>query len=320
MDEERRRILRMLSEGSITVEECEELLKALSERRTEKVVQEVEAAQGERPVWPYVLLVALAAVGVVLWLGVGGLFAARSLSRRTWGFPLPLPFPMFMFGGLVGMAALVLWIWMLIDCIARLPCDFRLLFTSRHEYDKWIWIAAILLTNWVGALVYLVVIRQHARAGAAGVAPQPSVPEALSEEPFTPSPRARSILWFFVIGVVLALGAAVAGALLWQHPWMGQFAMPVRVPFLLGFGLPVAFIVMAVWLGIFWLWMLIDCLGRDHREFGTLITTDNSADKILWLLLILFTTVIGAIAYHIVIRRRPRPTSAPALSGTGGRG
>lgn len=49
MDEERRRILRMLAEGSISVEECEELLKALSERRTEKVVREVEAVRGERP-------------------------------------------------------------------------------------------------------------------------------------------------------------------------------------------------------------------------------------------------------------------------------
>ena len=318
MDEERRRILRMLSEGSITVAECEELLKALSERRTEKVVQEVEAARGERPVWPYVLLVALAAVGVVLWLGVGWLFAARSLSRWTWGFHLPFSFPRF--GGLVGMAALVLWIWMLIDCIARLPCDFRLLFTSRHEYDKWIWIAAIVLTNWVGALVYLIVIRQHGRARAAGVAPAPGAADAASEEPFTPSPRARSVIPFFVIGFLLALAAAVAGALLWQHPWMGEFAMPVRVPFLLGFGLPVAFTVMAVWLTVFWVWMLIDCLARDHREFGTLITTDNSADKILWLLLVLFTFAIGALAYHVAVRRRVRPTTATALSGTGGRG
>lgn len=320
MDEERRRILRMLSEGSITVEECEELLKALSERRTEKVVQEVEAARGERPVWPYVLLVALAAVGVVLWLGVGGLFAARSLSRWTWGFNLAFPF--LMFGGLINMAALVLWIWMLIDCITRLPCDFRLLFTSRHEYDKWIWIAAIVLTNWVGALVYLVVIRQHGRARAAGVPPQPpSVPDAASGEPFTPSPRARSIIWFFLIGFLLGMCGAVAAplllfpkpALLFSHPH--EFWVPMAGPGLIAF-----LTIMALWLAVFWVWMLIDCLARDHREFGTLITSDSSMDKILWLLLILFTFVIGALAYHVAVRRRPRPTTATAVSGAGGGG
>ena len=55
---------------------------------------------------------------------------------------------------------------------------------------------------------------------------------------------------------------------------------------------------------IFWIWMLIDCLARDYREFGTLITSNKSADKLLWILLILILPIIGAIAYHISIRRR----------------
>ncbi len=58
---------------------------------------------------------------------------------------------------------------------------------------------------------------------------------------------------------------------------------------------------------IFWIWMLIDCLARDYREFGTLITSNKSADKLLWFLLILFLPLIGAIAYHIAVRRRPVP-------------
>ena len=53
--------------------------------------------------------------------------------------------------------------------------------------------------------------------------------------------------------------------------------------------------------------MLIDCLARDYREFGTLITSNKSADKLLWFLLILFLPLIGAIAYHIAVRRRPVP-------------
>ncbi len=57
---------------------------------------------------------------------------------------------------------------------------------------------------------------------------------------------------------------------------------------------------------IFWIWMLIDCLARDYREFGTLITSNKSADRLVWFLLILFTFIIGALAYHISIRRRPR--------------
>jgi len=51
--------------------------------------------------------------------------------------------------------------------------------------------------------------------------------------------------------------------------------------------------------------MLIDCLARDYREFGTLVTSDKSADKLVWILLILFLPLIGAIAYHISVRRRP---------------
>ena len=55
---------------------------------------------------------------------------------------------------------------------------------------------------------------------------------------------------------------------------------------------------------IFWIWMLIDCLARDYREFGTLVSSDKSADKLLWILLILILPIIGAIAYHISVRRR----------------
>lgn len=330
MDEERRRILRMLAEGSISVEECEELLKALSERRTEKVAREVESVQGDRPVWPYILLVGLAVVGVVMWVGLGSLFAYRHGPPSSWVGPWAFPgnivrgfrfgFPLIVFGGLMKTAALVFWIWMLVECIARLPCDFRLLFTSRHEYDKWIWIAVIVVTNWVGALAYLVLIRQEARARAGGVAPQVPPPE----EPFTPSPRARSVFPFFLIGCIIAMCGVVAVSLLIWHPWTNRplevFSGPhgAWVP-TLGLGLIVPFIVIVIWLGIFWVWMLIDCLARDHREFGTLITSDKSIDKILWLLLILFMSVIGAFAYHIAVRRRPRPTPAAVVKADVGR-
>ncbi len=68
--------------------------------------------------------------------------------------------------------------------------------------------------------------------------------------------------------------------------------------------IPVAIIILLAL--IFWIWMLIDCLTRDYREFGTLIRSNKSADRLVWFLLILFTFIIGGIAYHISIRRRPR--------------
>jgi len=288
MDEERKRILGMLSEGSISVEECEELLKALTERRTEKVTREVKAVETERPTWPYVLLIVLAVVGVVMWLGISSLFGGSLLRRFHFGSPFL--FPLFAVGGLMRMAALALWIWMLVDCIARMPHDFRLLFTSKHEYDKWIWLGVIVVANWVGALVYLIVIRQYSRGRVAGVVPQAKTAEAPPPEPFTPSRRARSVIPFFLIGLIL----------------VGLSALVLRPP------TPALHVgILIVWLAIFWLWMLIDCLARDPREFGTLITSDKSVDKIVWLLLILFTSVIGAFAYHIAVRRRPRaPTAA----------
>ena len=82
-------------------------------------------------------------------------------------------------------------------------------------------------------------------------------------------------------------------------PWLG--------PKLIAFGsiFVVSLLVLLIAATLFWLWMLIDCLARDYREFGTLVTSDKSADKLVWVLLILFLPVIGAIAYHISVRRRP---------------
>jgi len=49
---------------------------------------------------------------------------------------------------------------------------------------------------------------------------------------------------------------------------------------------------------IFWVWMLIDCAMNEPSE-GT--------DKIVWILIILFTHVIGAAIYFLVRRPRRRP-------------
>ena len=58
-----------------------------------------------------------------------------------------LIFPVFL---LVGAGAMVLWIWMLIDCITKEPS---------HGNEKIVWILVIALTHWLGALLYLLIRR-----------------------------------------------------------------------------------------------------------------------------------------------------------------
>ncbi len=52
------------------------------------------------------------------------------------------------FGSLIVLAVLmafVFWIWMLVDCATKEPSEGN---------DKVIWVLVIVLTNWVGALIY----------------------------------------------------------------------------------------------------------------------------------------------------------------------
>jgi hypothetical protein len=49
-----------------------------------------------------------------------------------------------------GLAALVFWIWMIIDCATNEPSAGN---------DKLIWIVIIVFTNWIGALIYFFVRR-----------------------------------------------------------------------------------------------------------------------------------------------------------------
>jgi hypothetical protein len=59
------------------------------------------------------------------------------------------------------------------------------------------------------------------------------------------------------------------------------------------------FIPVFVFVTIFWLWMLIDCLKRkdDMFKFG-----GNNA-KLIWVLVIIFTGLIGALIYYFLIKR-----------------
>ena len=57
---------------------------------------------------------------------------------------------MFAVIGLVGLGGTILWIWMIVDCATKEPSEGN---------DKIIWILIIILTHWIGALIYLLVRR-----------------------------------------------------------------------------------------------------------------------------------------------------------------
>lgn len=52
---------------------------------------------------------------------------------------------------ILGLAALALWIWALVDAIKN---------RALSDNERIIWVLVILLTNWLGALIYLLVGRK----------------------------------------------------------------------------------------------------------------------------------------------------------------
>jgi uncharacterized RDD family membrane protein YckC len=54
-------------------------------------------------------------------------------------------------------------------------------------------------------------------------------------------------------------------------------------------------IVFAILASIFWLWMLIDCLMNPRLQ-GT--------EKIVWVLVVLFLHLLGAVIYFVIGRQR----------------
>jgi hypothetical protein len=85
---------------------------------------------------------------------------------------------------------------------------------------------------------------------------------------------------------------------------------------LFGFGLhlaPMWFPVGVFWLAIpiLWIWMLIDALLREEREYpGATVTSNN---KLLWVLLLLFVHA-SAIVYLFVVYAKVKRGTVPAVT------
>ena len=56
-----------------------------------------------------------------------------------------IPILFFLFFLVIGVGGTVLWVWMIIDCATNEPTDGN---------EKLVWILIIVLTHWVGALIY----------------------------------------------------------------------------------------------------------------------------------------------------------------------
>ena len=69
----------------------------------------------------------------------------------------------------------------------------------------------------------------------------------------------------------------------------GLIALPVV------FFLILLFCGLAILLFIFWIMMIIDCVKRKFKD-------EN--DKIVWILVLVFLHIIGAIIYYFVVKRK----------------
>lgn len=69
---------------------------------------------------------------------------------------------------------------------------------------------------------------------------------------------------------------------------MGNW-MVWAIPFML------ILIAIPVLLAAFWIWMLIDCITRNFSK---------SEDKIIWVIVIVFTTIIGALIYYFLVKNK----------------
>ena len=57
--------------------------------------------------------------------------------------------------------------------------------------------------------------------------------------------------------------------------------------------------IFAILISVFWIWMLIDCLKRGFK---------NDNDKIVWVLVIVFLSVLGAAIYYFVVKINDKKT------------
>jgi hypothetical protein len=66
---------------------------------------------------------------------------------------------------------------------------------------------------------------------------------------------------------------------------------------ILGLTLIFIFLALGVLAFIFWILMLIDCVKRKFKE---------ESEKIVWVLVIIFTGIIGASIYYFIVKNKDK--------------
>ena len=56
-------------------------------------------------------------------------------------------------------------------------------------------------------------------------------------------------------------------------------------------------IAIPILVSVFWVWMIVDCAARNFK---------NKGDKVVWILIIILTHVVGAFIYYLVIKRKEK--------------
>ena len=73
---------------------------------------------------------------------------------------------------------------------------------------------------------------------------------------------------------------------------------------LIGLGVGVTFLVilfaigiaaLAIFLFVFWILMIVDCATRKFK---------NDIEKVVWILILIFVHILGAIIYYFVVKRQ----------------
>ncbi len=129
MNDERKRILRMLAEDKISLEECEGLLDALEEKERKPTERPQESNRIPLPPNMQRVLVVFVAV-VAVWFVLQSFPPSRLVLLLFW--------PAF-------------WIWMIVDCGRRDPCEFPF-------WDKRSWLLLVILVPAIGAVIYKVAV------------------------------------------------------------------------------------------------------------------------------------------------------------------
>ena len=63
-------------------------------------------------------------------------------------------------------------------------------------------------------------------------------------------------------------------------------------------------VILGIIASIFWLWMLIDAIGNSRL---------NGTEKIIWVLVVLFLHVLGALVYYFVGRGGGTTSASPTV-------